>query len=748
MSTTVQLPAEPSTGVITLADFFEEIGTTNPFLANRVDRPLKGVLDVPSIHQAQFQKVLDLGREAQKENRGLGIAVWGEAGVGKTHLLARLAEWARHDQQAIVVYLHNLQASADRLPRYVLKCVLNALTGNQIGPLDRTQLFWLVHRILLQALHQEGYSGGTWTYLEGAYQRFIDRLAWSDSAQGLLFDRTVFALLFRFYQAAHPSQQGKRHGLARLALRWLSGDALTPDESRALGLRAERDGKQPTGLLDNQHIKQALVALSQLARCSRQLLLLCFDQVDNLEEEQVRALSRFLHDLLDSAGNLLVVTTGVRHTLLSFLKQGVITETSWDRIGQFEVTLGRIRKPEGRALVWSRLEKVLEPFFVLPQVKAKITEDALFPLGSGWLEERLQDLPDFRPRDLITWAGQRWQGLQEELAKSGPSWLERWRGERTPPPPLPPIKQLALIDQEIDKKLAEHRSGRQQAPESIPPDESSLINLLFNLLQPCAVEGNPYSLRSVRRVPVPTTGKRSPYDLLLWRVSAGGQEVRTGARFLVAEHGKDTAIALRRLVGDPRPPGRVLLVGDARKSLPLGSKGRRRLEELEKRGPSRFLHYELPFEEYIALEALQAVIGLARSGDLEVQLAPGQTRRLTEQDVIESHHRKGRYLAQPLLRELLTERGVPQSSAPAANRTAPANLDEKDVREFVAAEVAKRSGISVEEISRRYVDYLLTKNKVRIDPAACQAALAGIVQAMQAEGLLTTIDDQGLLLAK
>ena len=44
------------------------------------------------------------------------------------------------------------------------------------------------------------------------------------------------------------------------------------------------------------------------ARSGRRLFLLCFDQADNLDEEQVRALTRFLHDVLDSAGNLLVVT--------------------------------------------------------------------------------------------------------------------------------------------------------------------------------------------------------------------------------------------------------------------------------------------------------------------------------------------------------------------------------------------------------------------------------------------------------
>src|SRR5205823_689682 len=123
----------------------------------------------------------------------------------------------------------------------------------------------------------------------------------------------------------------------------------------------------------------------------------------------------------------LVVTTGVRQTLLSYQQQGVITETSWDRIGQFTVLLGRLRESQGRALLAARLQRLLEPLGALPALQARRAEDALFPLGSAWYAQRVGHLPDFRPRDLLTWAGERWQGLQEGLAGlPAQEWLERW----------------------------------------------------------------------------------------------------------------------------------------------------------------------------------------------------------------------------------------------------------------------------------------------------------------------------------
>jgi hypothetical protein len=62
---------------------------------------------------------------------------------------------------------------------------------------------------------------------------------------------------------------------------------------------------------------------------------------------------------------------------------------------------------------------------------------------------------------------------------------------------------------------------------------------------------------------------------------------------------------------------------------------------------------ELTFAELIELEALQRVVGLAKSRDLEIEPSPGRSRSVTEQEVIEAYHRHRRYLASPLLRVLL-----------------------------------------------------------------------------------------------
>jgi hypothetical protein len=553
-----------------------------------------------------------------------------------------------------VVYLHNLQAAPDRLPRAVLRAVLDRLTRGRVRPFWAAPLFRLMNAVLRAALRRQGKERGTWGEIAAAYGAFLAQRASRGAAGVAPFDLTVHEILFRFYQAAHPSRHGAEDDVAALAVRWLSGEALDTAEARRLDLTAEYDAEA----VDNQHVKQVLATLAQVARAAGRLLLLCFDQVDNLDEEQVKALSRFLHDLLDSAGNLLVVTTGVKQTLLRFLQEGVITETSWDRIGQFEVALGRLRREQGWELLRARLLRFLQPFRGLKEIEERLREDPLFPLGGAWFDARLHDLVDFRPRDLLGWAYDRWRQLQDDL-DSAPhaDWLERWGQGAKPPPPPPPADPQTALDRAVAERLAEHQARCLRDPKCPPVDGDNLLALLDAALK--QTRGGPYRLRTYHRHAT-KSGTRSPYDFTVEQAAApDGPVVRVGVRVLAPEHSRTVTVALERIASDEEPPDRALLVTDERQELPLGPKGRELLGELERRGPQVFRHVALPRRQLAELDALQAVIGQARAGDLEMEVAPGQRRAVTEDEVVAAYHRSGRYLANPLLRELLGGEATP-----------------------------------------------------------------------------------------
>jgi hypothetical protein len=741
--------AEPADRPLDLFDFFEGVRTTNPFLNNRVDRPLDPSLtDVESIHEAAFSRIVNLGAQAQAGDRGLGVVVWGEAGMGKTHLLARLARWAGEGRKAHWVYLHNPQASPGRLPRTVLRATLHRLTRGQVRPFSRSPLWGLVDVALKRELWVNGKVPVTWPQVEAAYADLVARLAADDPTGGGLFDPTVYDVLLRFYRSAYPSRSGGAEDLAALVVSWLSGEVLDPADARRLGLPPGRNATERVGLEDNQHVKQVLVALTQLARVGGRQFLLCLDQVDNLDEEQVRSLSRFLHDLLDSAGNLLVVTTGVRQTLLGFLKRGVITETSWDRIGQFEIALGRLRREQGWELLRKRLLKFLEPFRGLKEVEERLRDDPLFPLGVAWFDARLRDLPDFRPRDLLGWACDRWQRLQEELtATTGETWLGRWDRD-TRPPEQPPVDLQAVVDRAVADRMAEHQARGLKEPDSVPADEDHLASLLEDSLKQCL--GGKYRLQAVQRLPLPRSGPRPTYDLLVEQSSpSGGPPLRIGVRVLVAEHARTVTNALERFVEDEEPPGRILLVTDERRDLRLGGKGSELLAELAGRGPQKFRHFRLSLRHLANLDALQKVVRLARSGDFEVGVAPGQRRALAEEEVIASHHRAGRYLEHPLLNELLGGPAAAPSAAPTAPPVPAAALDEKDVRQFLMAQVAANGTLSLGELAERYAALRSAEGRPGLEAGACKAALRPIAQRLSDEGRLRLVlEGDRVLLAR
>jgi hypothetical protein len=654
-------PAAPD---VTLDSFCQRLGAVNPFLDNRVAAPTAETIDVPEVHAPAYERLVGLGREALAARRGVGVVLWGEAGIGKSHLLARLGRWAAAGN-ASLAYLHNLQAAPEHLPRSLLHTVVSILTEGRGASFHRTPLYELVRAGLLEAVGQQA-GFHSWSVLEGAYHAWVDGLVRSGRTGGAI-DRLVYEVLFGFFRSATRACQGKEDGsAATLAVRWLAGQALDPAEARYFGLPPGRRRDEPVALEDPQQYKQVLVALTCLAAARGLPFVLAFDQCDNLEAEQFAALARFLEALIDSSPNLLVVTAGIQSTLLQWREQRVAQDSAWDRLAQFELQLPRLKADEALRLVGARLDHFLAPFTELEPIARLRSADPLFPLGEPWRRHFLGARPDVRPRDVINWAREGWRRQQEELGQlGGPAWLAGWPQQQEPKDDgvEPPEQQQEAIDRKVDELLAEHRQQRQREPGGLPADADRLVAVLDDLLTQCR-EAREYGVLEVKRLPPPRPGARPTYDLSLRQRLPGSaldEDVRcTGVLIVTAANATSVAGFLRRLLEDARPLDRVVLVTDERIGLPLGERGREYLETLQRRGPDKFRTYELPFEEYAGLEALQAVVRAAPGGNVEIELRSGRARKVTQEEVVASHVRRRRYLASPLVCELLgTEAETP-----------------------------------------------------------------------------------------
>lgn len=638
MTTHPATPRPPEPGKDDLEAFFTSVRALNPFVDNRVNGLAVDGVDVDDINRQQFDYLTALAREARDLRRGQGAMLWGEAGIGKSHLLARLVRWADSNRQGVAAYLHNLQASPENLPRALLKSVVSILTRGQVRGFGRTPLAQLVFGFLKEAFNHDASGEQPWAVIERGYHRLVDRLSDEDPSRAALVDRTVYDVLYQFFRSAYRARKGHDERVAVLAVRWLSGDYLDPAEGRELGLPTGRTSDEPLALADSQSIKKVLVALSRMALSGQQPFLLCFDQVDNLDDEQAATLSRFLEALIDSAPNLLVVTAGIKASLLRWRDMKVIQDSAWDRLAQFEVSLQRLTPEESRRIITARLEKVVKPFSRLESVRQRSHEDSLFPLGRTWADEFFQDKIDLRPREVLNSAREGWGQQQQALRKlGGAAWLQNW--DR---PTETQIREA--VDGKVAQLLKEHCQQRRQQPDTLAQSADALADLVAELLKQCGVV--------IDRPPSGSPKKEFPYHYVAHRPTAANTQARTGIVVLLSGEAKSTTAALRRLVA-AADPSRILLITEERCPLHFGATGRKYYKELGNREAARFRHIELTLEDHLHLDALQALVEMARSGNLVLEPPWKKPRTLSEQDVIDSYHRQGKYLALPVLRDLL-----------------------------------------------------------------------------------------------
>ncbi len=737
------LVTEPSRGTMgaamNLDDFAEGVRKTNPFTGVRVNEPSADDVDVPLVHARAFDRLTEKAEEALRERRGVGAVLLGEAGTGKSHLLSRLYRWAGQlnengNPRACYVFLHNVLADPARLPRYLLKCVLSSLTAGGHKPLHESPLFDMIQGTLLCALKKVDPPPEHFTIKMGgqALARFFKKAG---------TDPEVATVLFQLFRHTFPPRAETLPNaplVAEAAVAWLSGEEIDADAARTLGLDPhERDS---VALRDDLQIEQVLTTLCRLAWVRRQPFVLCIDQVDNLDPDKLMAATRFLHALIDHAPNLLAITSGVKRTLLDFASDGSILPAAWDRVAEYQIPVDRIKPNDARRILEARLERFLQPYREVEEVHHHLRDDPLFPLGLHWFEERLQGGIEFRPRDILTWARDAWEDQRSTLARLGPvEWLKRWPEQVTPPaPPLPPLEEI--VDTLIDRKMEEQFHHHRLQPGSLPPDAGNLTGLVLALLKTCRGNDPPYPF-DVVECRTGKAKKASSYDLRIEQHSAtNGQGTTIGVMFLT-NMGQAATFALRRFLEcDPPPDLRVLVTDEERRKLSLGAKGKEYYNDLLKLGDAHFQHVKLTFEEYARLDALVGTIGLARVGDLEIEYPRGTSRRVSEADVIASHHRQHRYEKHPLLRLLLT--GKPGGDAIVIDKFA--NLNEMDVRQFIMAQLAWQMGSTVQSLAGAYQK---AKPELGLEAVTWKHEFQAIAGRMHDEGLIhATPQDDDLFL--
>jgi hypothetical protein len=675
--------AQPARQDAATGRFFAAILASNPFAINRVADPTQMEADVSSIHGAAFDELIERARTACHEGRGIGALLLGEQGVGKSHLLARLSRWASGEGKACYIFLTNIRVGPADMERYLLKCCISKLAEDRLASLHDTLLFRVVWEAISRAAHEDGITRLNDANRQDVYRRLANRLGG---------DERVFDVIFRFFWSTSRANSAKtdksRHEFAQLAaltVRWLKGDILDANEAKAIGQRVAPE--HDTAQLADDQVQEVWYSIARLARYGGRPFVLCVDQADTMLPDQLQGLGSTLQCLLDRSTNLLAVVSGVRDEINARIDDGIIPGAVADRLDRTHpLELRRIKRSEACSILQSRLEHFREQFEDLPEsCKPFFADDSLFPIDSAWFDKVEPGSLELRPRDVLTWAQDRWKTIQQRIRTGGgAAWLANWRCDLQPPTlPTPEPDVLGqAIDGKIAKKIEETINRRDLDRGTLPADAANLLGLTRQLLEQCRNRPELYSLAAVD-----IGGK---HDVGLIVREDHRSSVRTNAvQFIVTGSKISAASQLRKLLSCDADY-RVLVTDHERYPLPLGPKGQEYFNLLDQlnSGESippnpnarKFTHMKLSFKDYATLDAMISVISEAQSRDLEIMLPSREMVEVKPDQVIQSYHRTKRYVEHPLLRIFLTE--LPQN-ARSAGRYPPS----KEFVKFICSEL-------------------------------------------------------------
>ena len=637
-----------------LNQLLEALQNEQPFAQDRINQPSHRDPDVPEIHASAFEQLVQLAEDVARSERAVGTILLGDAGIGKSHVLSRFWRWSQQSGGAFV-FLHNLLVEPARMPRYLLASTVSVLAdrGRAKGDYGYSVLYNLLRQAIIRLAKLDADAAIAPKHVEHAVRqlnpeggRGADQVA-----------QVLLRLFLELHQAEH--EQVHRPHLVEAALDWISGDSIDADAARKLGL-AVSNQQEEICLRDDQDIELVFRGLTELARAARRPFILCLDQVDNLSTGQVAELTRFLHVLIDHCPNLLCVFCGVRANLLRLRDDDVIPAANWDRVAEEQVDLRPVLPEQALQIIQTRLQGFLEPYARLPEIAKLLKLDPLFPLTTAWFGQAVGDVPEVRPRTVIREARRAWHRIRRESESGGVAWLAHWpeppdaNGKRRPalPDREAIIPRGQLIDEVVKGKLAEAKRQRVMNPGSLPPDSDNIAALLRRALELC-VGHEKNDLEAVMAPPRMRGG--SPYAFVIHRRG----RAKPDAIAVVATTRSATSTRLIGLMArDSTHSTKVLVTDEERRPIKVSTTTEDHLFRL--RSESDFLRIKLTFEQHAALDALVQILGLARAGDLEVDLPDG-TVALNEEEALASLHRLDAFRAHPALNALLP---VVESEAP------------------------------------------------------------------------------------
>lgn len=528
----------------------------NPFRDNVVQDAWQSPVDITEIHASAFAACLS-GIDSAKRGVPDSLLIYGSAGSGKTHLLARLqrhlAETARSAPDNVlscVFCFVRLQTSPQLLWQHVRRRLASDLMRREQG---LTQLQRLVAHQLGIVTGRSARAG----LLELRVLRAEDEPALSQHLRDLGMKLDLPRDLCMVLEELIFNRN------VRDATAWLAGDSLPESVLERLGLSVDVEGER------EEAARHVVTALCRLAGETLPMVF-CFDQVESLQrtaqdEEALFRFGRLGADLHDADPNVFLITC----LQVAFIEQfrRAVRAADYDRVAQRSALLEHLSATQVASLVRSRLAAVPE----LAQICSERGGGPFFPLSEGFVRELALESPCV-PRRVLALAARAFE--EQQHGKSAP---------------VPTTAQF------LSAELAERQTEKVTGLE--PADTARIL-----------IQGAELIAHLEGAVLGPADGSGADFVLAGERSAAVSLRNEADGRSLTPK--------LKALLANvPRPDGvPLVIVRDPR--LPIAKtavKARECLKALQERGVSLL---EPTVEALAVLDALSAILADSKSGDL------------------------------------------------------------------------------------------------------------------------------------
>lgn len=289
----------------------ELLRDSNPFYTASAGNPWEDRYpDVEAINCDAFEGVQRLlCHKAGNPTEGCAGLILGESGSGKTHLLKRILHASRRaDVAAIFTYIRPI-LDVESPMRYLLREIVVNLCKESDDTQTRTQLDLFAAQILNDFLR----NGRVYKRNEALLQRLDKDLFYIYKAK--IDPKMLEAAEKRateYLQNEIPDINSnllrvivkyRKQETRNLVLRWLRGDILDEEDSAHLGVASR--SSLDSGALEAE-ARSLVLSFGYLMARYKRTMLICFDQLDNLEKSAaVRALESLVHLLVNDAHAML-----------------------------------------------------------------------------------------------------------------------------------------------------------------------------------------------------------------------------------------------------------------------------------------------------------------------------------------------------------------------------------------------------------------------------------------------------------